>query len=104
MKRRACVCGVVGCKRHRVRTRRRGLNPYHAAGYKQKAARTVKAWKAAVGNRCPGYRVPSHTAYDLTADHVVPISMGGEMLGELSVLCNRCNARRGGRNRVKRTA
>jgi 5-methylcytosine-specific restriction endonuclease McrA len=32
---------------------------------------------------------------DLTADHVLPLALGGHPLGELRVLCRSCNSRRG---------
>jgi 5-methylcytosine-specific restriction endonuclease McrA len=36
-------------------------------------------------------------ADDLTADHVVPLAVGGDPLGRLRVLCRRCNSGRGAR-------
>jgi HNH endonuclease len=33
----------------------------------------------------------------LTADHVIPVSRGGDPLGALSILCWRCNSRKGAR-------
>ena len=54
----------------------------------------VDAYRALHGEWCPGWQVEAHPAYDLTADHIVPRSLGGER-GPLRVLCRACNARRG---------
>lgn len=43
---------------------------------------------------CPGWGVPPHRSTDMTADHVIPTSQGGED-GPLVALCRRCNGRRG---------
>jgi 5-methylcytosine-specific restriction enzyme A len=61
----------------------------------------VTAWVNANGWVCPGYLVPSHASRDLTADHVQPVSLGGNSYGDLGVLCRSCNTRKGGRNRVR---
>lgn len=36
------------------------------------------------------------TTDDLTADHIVPLSQGGDPNGALAVRCRSCNSRRGG--------
>lgn len=37
---------------------------------------------------------PTHP-HSFTADHVVPVSRGGKLLGELRPACRSCNSRRG---------
>ena len=65
----------------------------------------VDGWVRDHGLWCPGYLVPGHYVEerrDLTADHVTPISLGGQLEGgDLAVLCRGCNARKGGRNRLR---
>lgn len=63
----------------------------------------LAAWIAEHGYICPGFGRPPHPSRDLTADHVLPQSLGG-VNGPLRVLCRRCNTRRGGRNRLPRSA
>jgi len=71
----------------------------------RRRAAHVDAHVAAYGLFCPGHGTPPHYVEhrrDLTADHVVPVSLGGALEGgELAVLCRRCNARKGGRNRLR---
>lgn len=56
----------------------------------------VGTWIRTHGPVCPGWGRPLHTvaASNLTADHIVPVSMGG-MNGALRVLCRSCNSARG---------
>ncbi len=61
---------------------------------RHRRAAAVARHVAQFGAWCPGYGVPSHTSRDLTADHVIARSLGGED-GELRVLCRSCNTRRG---------
>jgi 5-methylcytosine-specific restriction protein A len=63
-------------------------------GERLRRAAVVKAWREQYGDWCPGYLVAAHYHPDLTADHLVPVGMGGEEAGPLSVLCRACNARK----------
>jgi 5-methylcytosine-specific restriction protein A len=67
---------------------------------RKRRAETVAAWIAQHGNVCPGWGVPPHPATNLTADHRIPRSLGGEH-GPLGCLCAGCNARRGNEQRGK---
>jgi 5-methylcytosine-specific restriction enzyme A len=58
-------------------------------------AQAVAEWRDLHGDWCPGYDRPSHPAADLTADHIVPVSKGGDLMGPFVVLCRSCNARKG---------
>lgn len=61
-------------------------------------------WRREHGEVCPGYGVPAHLVVPpnfWTADHVEPTSLGGAPDGELRAMCNECNVRRGGRNRLR---
>lgn len=42
---------------------------------------------------CPQCRVVQPSSSKLTADHITPLSMGGDLLGPMRVLCMRCNIR-----------
>lgn len=57
--------------------------------------RAVAEWVDANGYWCPGWGCEGHYSEDLTADHVIPVSLGGDPLGVVTVLCRACNARRG---------
>ena len=61
---------------------------------RKRRADAVTAWIAQHGPVCPGFKVPPHPSTRLSADHVIPRSLGGET-GPLTVLCVGCNARRG---------
>lgn len=76
-------------------------------GERKRRAIAVREWVKANGPICPGFGVPPHevivgTGTYLTADHLDPTSLGGPSDGRLQVLCNRCNTRRGGANRIPR--
>lgn len=60
-------------------------------------AATVRAHVDAYGWVCPGWDCAAHVATDLTADHVIPVGMGGDPAGPLRVLCRTCNGRKGNR-------
>ncbi|MYE70854.1 MAG: HNH endonuclease [Gemmatimonadetes bacterium] len=65
--------------------------------------KAVAAWVEENGEICPGWgRVP-HPSGDLTADHIVPRSQGGEG-GAVQVLCRSCNSRRGTRKHANPVA
>lgn len=40
---------------------------------------------------CGGRVVPGDRSTTLTADHITPLSAGGDVLGPMRVLCLRCN-------------
>jgi 5-methylcytosine-specific restriction protein A len=60
-------------------------------------ADTVEQHRATQGDWCPGYGIPAHPSFDLTADHVIARAHGGTG-GPLAVLCRQCNSRRGTRD------
>lgn len=69
--------------------------------YKEQRMRkdAVNAWVARHGYVCPGYGVPSHTSYDLTYDHTIPVARGwGRGVGggtpTHTVYCRSCNSRK----------
>jgi hypothetical protein len=59
------------------------------------AEHVVAAWIEEHGYVCPGYKRAPHASTDLTADHIMPLHLGGDPLGEMQVLCRSCNSRRG---------
>lgn len=59
---------------------------------RRKAA--VDAHRAENGDWCPGWGREPHTSADLTADHIVEVTLGGDPHGPLQVLCRGCNARK----------
>jgi hypothetical protein len=62
-------------------------------------ARAVEAHVRQHGQRCPGFGVPPHSVTEgnrLTADHPVPLALGGPLHpGRYNVLCHRCQGRQG---------
>jgi len=74
----------------------------HARGghrdWRDRAA-AVNEHKARQGPWCPGYGVPGHWVISpnkLTADHPVPVVLGGPLRPEqYGVLCLRCQGRQG---------
>lgn len=55
----------------------------------------IAAHRAELGDWCPGYNVPGHSASDLTADHHIPKARGGTDAQEnVTVLCRGCNSRK----------
>ena len=90
------VCDVVSdqrrCPAHRVirkDTRRKKTVSYAQRMYRKKA---VEAYKKIYGNVCQGYRRAPHPSNDLTADHIMPTSRGGDEFGELQIYCRSCNS------------
>ena len=89
----ACpVCRRVGCTQHRIEAnRRRTPRPMtNAEIVRRKAA--VDEWRAQYGDWCPAC---GWVGVKLTADHVVPVALGGDEDGELRVMCKSCNSRGG---------
>lgn len=99
---RRCVsCGQVttdggrcrACQAERDAPRRA---VYDDPRWRRLSARVVRDWIAEHGPWCPGYGRPAHATTDLTADHVIPIELGGAPFDErnVSVLCRGCNGRK----------
>ena len=55
----------------------------------------VRAHIRVHGMWCPGFGIPPHAATQLTADHIHPVSLGGDPRGPYAVLCRSCNSRKG---------
>jgi 5-methylcytosine-specific restriction protein A len=92
--------GTSRCRKHGYRKSKSGQPPRsNAERQRRKAA--VDAWVEQHGYWCPGYGVPPHPSHLLQADHVQPVSLGGDPGGELRVLCRSCNVRKGGANRIR---
>lgn len=101
---RPCLtCGALArgsrCPSHarqvaRARTRqKREARPYTAQEQRRRAD-VVAAWRAAYGDTCPGWGVPTHPSGDLTADHPVEVALSGDESQPLAVLCRSCNSRK----------
>ncbi len=87
---RPCLeCGRLAegprCDEHKLRV------SYAERQYRRAA---VDKHRELYGDVCPGWKREGHPATDLTADHLIPRSLGGAPLGPLRVLCRSCNARR----------
>lgn len=81
---------IVETERTRAKRQRR---PYTAAE-RARRARVVTAHRRQLGDWCPGWRRPPHPAQDLTADHPIPVAVGGAEGQDLTVLCRSCNSRK----------
>jgi 5-methylcytosine-specific restriction endonuclease McrA len=92
---RCPVCGQA-TPPDRPHPHARQVSPPVSWEERQRRAEAVEAWRRRHGDWCPGWQRPPHATADLTADHVLPRSQGGEG-GPLRVLCRACNARRGNR-------
>jgi 5-methylcytosine-specific restriction enzyme A len=91
----ACpVCRRAGCTQHKPQRKRARSRPETWAERKAKA-HLVQEWIRDFGYVCPGYECPPHYSQDLTADHITPVALGGDVLGPMQVLCRQCNSRRG---------
>ena|SRR5216683_4120427 len=72
-------------------TSERGYDVHH----RRLAKLVILRWVKRNGWTCPGIGVPAHVSHDLVADHVKPLSEGGEtVLGNLRAICRACNTRR----------
>lgn len=67
-------------------------------------AAAVAAYRSGHGDLCPGWGRAAHLAdppggrNPLSADHVIPTSLGGPQYpGDYQILCRGCNARKGAR-------
>jgi 5-methylcytosine-specific restriction protein A len=89
---RACpIDGRIDCLVHIPSRRGR------SGATQRKRAAYVQEYRDTFGEVCPGWGVPPHAVVPpnrLSADHVLPRSLGGEH-GDLAVLCIECNSRRG---------
>ena len=99
---RPCIdCGRVThgsrCPEHQRITNRKYAGKY-SPQERDRMRRAVQDWIARKGPLCMGYKRRAHWSRDLSADHILPISQGGEG-GPLRVLCESCNKRRGGEQR-----
>lgn len=104
----ACpVCRRVGCtdKTHKpkpfanskpTRERRPGWDRT-----RKRRQQVVAAWRAQYADWCP---VCGRTGVKLSADHIVPVALGGEEDGELAVACVDCQHKQAARvgNEVQR--
>ncbi len=92
----ACpVCRRVGCTAHK-----RSRSRPETRQEREAKVKLVKEWVEAHGYWCPGFEVEPHPSADLTADHILPVGLGGDVLGPMQVLCRKCNSRRGNKLRM----
>jgi 5-methylcytosine-specific restriction endonuclease McrA len=96
---RACIdCGQLcegsRCPEHQRAAKRRTRTTY-SPKERERMRRAVNDHIAKHGPICIGFKRAAHRSYNLTADHVAPVSEVGEG-GVLRVLCKECNSRRGG--------
>ena len=92
------------CPKHPYRRSGRSSQPDRTHDERMRRKAVVDAWRAEHGEVCPGFNVAAHLVVlpnRLNADHIVPTSLGGDIGGELRVLCTTRNTRRGGRNRLR---
>lgn len=105
---RPCLtCGTLTgnrsgrCDQHeRATARARHNTAYDSREWRERRDATLAAYRAQHGNACPGWGEPAHLAgisNPLTADHPVALADGGTHDQALTVLCRRCNSRKGAR-------
>ena len=94
-------CPNPSCTRSRYQPSRGQPERSHAERQRRKAV--VDEWVRLHGWTCPGFKRPTHPSHYLQADHLIPVSLGGDPGGQLGVLCRACNVRKGGANRVRRS-
>jgi 5-methylcytosine-specific restriction endonuclease McrA len=96
--RRRCICGVVGCRQHGSQ-RRPGKNrdAYDSVYERERKAMLATATHCVL---CGGSPYPGNP---LTADHVIPITMGGKH-GPLQPAHSKCNTSKGGARQHRRRA
>lgn len=72
-------------------------NPqYDSVDWRSVRTKVVARHRDKHGDWCPGYGVDAHDADDLTADHILPLTLGGtDVETNLGVLCRSCNGRKG---------
>ena len=88
-------CGKVSqqrkCPEHRhikPKRKRRSIT-YRQRKYREE---TIKRHLQMNGFICFGYKRDPHFSTDLTADHPIPTSKGGDEYQDLIVLCRSCNS------------
>lgn len=89
-------CKACEAAHQAARWGRRGITTPDRA----RRAATVAQWVVDHGQWCPGWGRPGHGVVPpnvLTADHVKPIALGGNPMGQLAVLCRECNGRKAAR-------
>lgn len=60
------------------------------------AKAAIAAHVAEHGYVCPGWQREPHPSTDLTADHGIPLAVGGDPLpAQVTILCRGCNGRKG---------
>jgi 5-methylcytosine-specific restriction enzyme A len=107
---RPCLgCGVripsgsrcTDCARATQRAKRQKRPYVSTATEIRRRAAAVDQWRQQYGDWCPGWeqREPHAVVWPnrLTADHVVPVAIGGDEHGALTVRCKSCNSARGAR-------
>ena len=98
MRRRACICGVAGCRRHRSKPIRQGPNPYGGAWQRlrRQAEKELPLW-------CGLGRHPILEGQPKHLDHILPRSLGGQdVMENVQWSCPTHNISKGGANRIKR--
>lgn len=96
MRTRACICGVVNCRRHITHGWGSKRNKAtRDANYVDPAYRRNRAIALKREPECH-WRLPGCTGRSTQADHLVPVSRGGTNdLGNLVGSCQHCNEARG---------
>ena len=80
--------------REKLREKERRLRRPYISEERRGREQCVRDWVEQHGWICQGFGCPSHATQQLEADHIDPVSMGGDPLGELQALCHQCNVRR----------
>lgn len=76
--------------------RNRGPRPTDRSVWKRRSRADRARHVAIHGAVCPGWRRTPHqvAVSDLTSDHLLPLALGGDVLGATRVLCRSCNSAR----------
>ena len=85
------------CQRARDRAKRAKRPDLDDAAERRRRRELVADHRARIGDWCPGVpelRRPTHPSADLTADHLVEVSLGGRPDGPLVVRCRTGNSAR----------
>ena len=92
------ICEAVSdqrrCEQHRNIRKKyvRKNKPTVSYAQQQYRKNAVNTYIQIYGYVCQGYRRPPHPSTDLTADHIVPTSRGGDEFGQLQIYCRSCNS------------
>lgn len=94
-------CGIptagTRCPKHARQRERLHHNPIYDTPQWRRLARSVKARHVRRrGYLCPGWGRTAHLAARLSADHIVPVVLGGAPFSQanVQVLCVECNGRK----------